>query len=165
MRRVGDHYEYILVYVDDLGIASKDPAAITTELQERYGFQLKGTGPTTFHLGTDYFRDKTGTMCMEPKKYIEKMIDSYERMFGSKPKQYSLPLEHGDHPEIDTAKELEVEDIKRSRYNCYLFVPHIQSYLSLSSFRFVARVSHSLKFALSSMDRLPPCAYDVDCVL
>jgi hypothetical protein len=49
---------------------------------------------------------------MEPKKYIEKMIDSYERMFGSKPKQYSSPLGHGDHPEIDTSKELELEDIK-----------------------------------------------------
>jgi hypothetical protein len=41
------------------------------------------------------------------------MIDSYERMFGSKPRQYSSPLEHGDHPEIDTSKELELEDIKR----------------------------------------------------
>jgi Reverse transcriptase (RNA-dependent DNA polymerase) len=77
MRRVGDHYEYIgVVYVDNLRIASKYPAAITTELQERYGFQLKGTSPTTFHLGTDYFQDKSGTMCMEPKKSIKKMIDS-----------------------------------------------------------------------------------------
>jgi Reverse transcriptase (RNA-dependent DNA polymerase) len=55
MRRVGDHYKYIVVYVYNLGIASKDPAAITTELHKRYGFQLKGTGPTSFHLGTDYF--------------------------------------------------------------------------------------------------------------
>jgi hypothetical protein len=50
---------------------------------------------------------------MEPKKYIEKMINSYKRMFGSKPKQYSSPLEHRDHPEINTSKELELEDIKR----------------------------------------------------
>jgi hypothetical protein len=77
MRQVRDHYEYIVVYINNLGIASKDPAAITTELHERYGFQLKGIGPTTFHLSTNYFQDKAGTMCMEPKKYIKKMIDSY----------------------------------------------------------------------------------------
>jgi Reverse transcriptase (RNA-dependent DNA polymerase) len=85
MRQVRDHYEYKVVYVNDLGIEPKDPTTITTELHKRYGFQLKGTGPATFHLGTDYFQDKAGTMCMEPKKCIEKMIDSYERMFGSKP--------------------------------------------------------------------------------
>jgi hypothetical protein len=50
---------------------------------------------------------------MEPKKYIQKMINSYEQMFGSKPKQYLSPLDHGDHPEIHTSKELELEDIKR----------------------------------------------------
>jgi hypothetical protein len=150
MRRVGDHYEYVVVYVDDLGIASKDPAAITTELHERYGFQLKGTGPTSFHLGTDYFRDKSGTMCMEPKKYIEKMINSYERMFGSKPKQYSSPLEHGDHPEIDTSKELEIEDIKRfqSMIGALQWVIQIGRFdvatavMTLSSFRANPRQGH-----------------------
>jgi Reverse transcriptase (RNA-dependent DNA polymerase) len=37
-----DHYEYIMVYVDDLGIASKAPEGIVKELEERYGFNLKG---------------------------------------------------------------------------------------------------------------------------
>jgi hypothetical protein len=56
MRRVGDLYKYVVVYVDDLGVAlSEDPSVIIKELEERYGFQLKGTGPTTFHLGCDYF--------------------------------------------------------------------------------------------------------------
>jgi len=26
-------------------------------------------------------------MCMSPRKYIEKLLDTYECMFGSKPKQ------------------------------------------------------------------------------
>jgi Reverse transcriptase (RNA-dependent DNA polymerase) len=55
MRRVSDLYEYVVVYVDDLGIASSDPSSIIKELEGRYGFQLKGTGPTTFHLGCNYF--------------------------------------------------------------------------------------------------------------
>jgi Reverse transcriptase (RNA-dependent DNA polymerase) len=55
MHRVGDLYEYVVVHADDLGIASSDPSVIIKELEGRYGFQLKGTGPTTFHLGCDYF--------------------------------------------------------------------------------------------------------------
>jgi hypothetical protein len=47
-----DHYihGYIVVYVDDLGIAPKKPGTIIKELEGRYGFKLIGTGPTTFHL-------------------------------------------------------------------------------------------------------------------
>jgi len=51
MRAKGDHYEYIAVYVDDLMIASKDPEAIIGALQGEHKLKLKGTGPTTFHLG------------------------------------------------------------------------------------------------------------------
>lgn len=101
LRRAGDVYEYIAVYVDDLAMAMTDPAAFTTILQERYNFKLKGTGSITFHLGCDFFRDHTGVLCMSPHKYIEKMVDGYIRMFQSKPKAtvYS-PLKHGDHPEM-----------------------------------------------------------------
>jgi hypothetical protein len=50
---------------------------------------------------------------MAPKKYINKMLDSYQRIFGSKHRQYSSPLEHGDHPEIDDSEELGLDDIKK----------------------------------------------------
>ena len=50
---------------------------------------------------------------MAPKKYIHKMIDSYVRMFGSKPRQYSSPLENGDYPEVDDSKELDLDGIKK----------------------------------------------------
>jgi hypothetical protein len=108
-----DHYEYIVVYVDDLGIASKDPSSIIKDLEGRYGFKLNGMGPTTFHLGVNYFHDLNGILCMAPKKYIDKMIETYVRLFGSKPRQYSSPLEHGNHLEIEDSKELELEDIKK----------------------------------------------------
>jgi hypothetical protein len=32
------------------------------------------------------------------------MIEQDERMLGSKPKEYTSPLEKGDHPEIDTSE-------------------------------------------------------------
>ena len=41
------------------------------------------------------------------------MIDNYVRMFGSQPKQYISPLEKGDHPELDTSDELDMDGIKK----------------------------------------------------
>jgi hypothetical protein len=113
MRRVDDHYEYIAVYVDDLAIASKDPASIIRTLTDDHQFKLKGTGPIEFHLGCDFFRDEEGVLCFAPLKYIDKMIDSYERMFGSKPKTNKItsPLVKGDHPEIDVSAFLDDKGI------------------------------------------------------
>jgi hypothetical protein len=69
---MGDHYEYIAAYVDDLTIVSKDPESITTELMDTFKFKLKGTGKINYLLGCgDYYRDKGGCLClcmMRPKK-------------------------------------------------------------------------------------------------
>ena len=113
MRRNGDVYEYIAVYVDDLAIAAKDPKAITDVLKGKYKFKLKGTGPISFHLGMDFFRDENGVMCFAPRKYIEKMISTYEHLFGSKPKTvYHSPLDSGDHPELDTSDLLDMQHVQ-----------------------------------------------------
>ena len=86
MRDAGDHYEYIAVYVDDLMIASKDPNAIINDLMAKpHSFKLKGTGPVTFHLGCDYFRDEDGTLCVGPRKYIERMENAFKTHFGTAP--------------------------------------------------------------------------------
>ena len=51
---------------------------------------------------------------MSPKKYIERAIENFQRMTGSKPKaKYSSPLEPGDHPELDTSEELDIDGIKQ----------------------------------------------------
>jgi hypothetical protein len=115
MRRVDDHYEYIAVYVDDLAIASKAPNDIIRALTEDYKFKLKGTGPIEFHLGCDFFRDKEGVLCFAPRKYIDKLVASYERMFGSKPNTTKItsPLVKGDHPEIDESVFLEEKGIQQ----------------------------------------------------
>jgi hypothetical protein len=48
----------------------------------------------------EFFRDSNGVICMAPKKYIEKMIASYEHVFGMKPRQkFNSPLKKGDDPE------------------------------------------------------------------
>ena len=112
MRDKGDHYEYIAEYVDDLLIVSKDCLKITQTLLDKYNFKLKGTGPIEFHLGCDFFRDEDGNLCYAPRKYIEKCLENYKRMFGKYPKEYKSPLEKGDHPELDTSDLLDMEGQK-----------------------------------------------------
>ena len=112
MRDKGDHYEYIGVYVDDLLIASKDPQSIIATLTDVYLFKLKGTGPIAFHLGCDFFRDADGNLCYAPRKYIERMLDNYKRIFGKNPRLAQSPLIKGDHPELDTSDLLDDEWVK-----------------------------------------------------
>ena len=113
MRPNGEVYEYVAVYVDDLALAMKDPQAFVGQLTKQYNFKLKGTGPVTFHLGMDFTRDKDGTLCMSSKKYTEKIIANYERMYGESPRQnVTSPLEKGDHPEIDTSELLDDKGIR-----------------------------------------------------
>ena len=101
-------YEYVAVYVDDLAMAMKDPQQFVDVLTDKHKFKLKGKGSISFHLGCDFFRDEYGTLCMAPRKYIEKMVGNYEMMFGEKPKlNVSSPLEKVDHPEIDTSELLD----------------------------------------------------------
>jgi hypothetical protein len=70
-------------------------------------FKLKGVVPLTYHLGCDYFRDKDETLYFDTRKYITKIMDQFKNMYGCKPKEYTLPLEKDDHPEIDTLEELD----------------------------------------------------------
>ena len=114
MRRNGDQYEYVAVYVDDLAFALKDPQAFIDILKKDYQFKIKEAGPLEFHLGADFFRDEEGILCMAPQKYIERLVASYEKMFGEKPsaKMYS-PLERGDHPELDDSELLDATGIQQ----------------------------------------------------
>ena len=86
MRRKGNHCECIACYVDDLLIASKNPSSIIDELMAKpHSFKLKGTGPISFHLGCDFFRDEDGTLCVGPKKYIERLALQCKSIFGESP--------------------------------------------------------------------------------
>ena len=62
----------------------------------------------TYHLGADYFEDPDGTFVSQPKKYIDKLADTYKRLFNEDPpKGYKTPLDKNDHPELDTSEILE----------------------------------------------------------
>ena len=100
------------MYVDDLLIISRDPQALVDTLEKEHSFKLKGTGAISFHLGCDFFRDQDGVLCYQPKKYIQKCLDNYERIFGSLPKKASSPLVKGDHPEMDGSPLLGFNDVQ-----------------------------------------------------
>ena len=101
-------YEYIAVYADDLCIAAKSPSAIIQIFKVKYHLKVKRDGKLTHHLGADYFEDPDGTFVSQPKKYIDKLADTYKRLFNEDPpKGYKTPLDKNDHPELDTSAILE----------------------------------------------------------
>jgi Reverse transcriptase (RNA-dependent DNA polymerase) len=112
MRKKGNLYEYIAVYIDNLAIVMEDPKELTDILEKKYIFKLKGTGPISFLLGMDFTRDEDNTLCISPTKYIDKLVKNYEKLFGMKPStSVTSPLEKGDHPELDTSELCTTEQI------------------------------------------------------
>ena len=70
MHDAGDCYEYIVVYVDDLIIAMKDPKEFFDQLQASpVNFKLKGVGPASYYLGGDLLCDDDGTLCFGSQTY------------------------------------------------------------------------------------------------
>jgi Reverse transcriptase (RNA-dependent DNA polymerase) len=151
MRRAGDKYEYVAVYVDDLAIALVDPQAFVDTLEKQHKFKLKGTGPISFHLGMDFTRDDDGTLCLSPTKYIEKMVANYQKVFGENPKHvYHSPLEKGDHPELDTTELLDAKgtELYQSLIGSLQWIISIgrldvqTAVMTLSGFRVAPKVGH-----------------------
>ena len=60
------------------------------------------------NLGADYFEDPDGTFVSQPRKYIDKLADTYRRLFNDDPpKFYKTHLDKNDHTELDTSEILE----------------------------------------------------------
>ena len=100
-------YEYIAVYVDDLCIAPDSPSAIIDILKTKYHLKVKGDGKLSYHLGADYFEDPDRSFVGQPRKYIDKLADTYKRLSNEgPPKGYKTPLDKNDHRELDTSEIL-----------------------------------------------------------
>ena len=109
----GTHYEYIAVYVDDLAICMKDSQAFCDTLKQKYKLKLKEVGPLSYHLGCGYTRDEDGTLVADPRGYVDKILESYEKMFGDKPKKTRTPLVAGDYPENDLSEFCDQDQIRQ----------------------------------------------------
>jgi len=55
-----------------------------------------------------FCQNEHGLLEITPRQYIDKMVDTYVRLFGTKPSTKPLsPLEKEDHPEIDDSEFLD----------------------------------------------------------
>jgi hypothetical protein len=64
MRKLGDMYKFVSVFVDDLAIAMKNPKAFVDIMEKKHKFKTNGTGPISFHLGMDFSRNEDNTLCL-----------------------------------------------------------------------------------------------------
>ena len=138
----GTCYEYIVVYVDDLAIAAKDPQAFCNELKKKYNLKLKGVGPLEYHLGCTYKKDPDGTLAADPRRYVNKILESYERMFKEKPRKSRPPLEGGDHPELDTSELCDEHQTKQFQ----TLIGQLQWLISLGRFDIAVHVMSFSRF-------------------
>ena len=138
----GTCYEYIAVYVDDLEIAAKDPQAFCHELKEKYNLKLKGVGPLEYHLGCTYKKDPDGTLAADPRRYVNKILEPYERMFKEKPRKSRPPLEGGDHPELDTSELCDDHQTKQFQ----TLIGQLQWLISLGRFDIAVHVMSLSRF-------------------
>ena len=138
----GTCYEYIAVYVDDLAIAAKEPQAFCNELKKKYNLKLKGVGPLEYHLGCTYKKDPDGTLAADPRRYVNKILESYERMFNEKPRKSRPPLEGGDHPELDTSELCDDHQTKQFQ----TLIGQLQWLISLGRFDIAVHVMSLSRF-------------------
>ena len=48
--------------------------------------------------GSDYIEDRDGTFVSQPRKYIDKLAETYKRLFNEKPpKSHKITLDKNDH--------------------------------------------------------------------
>ena len=82
-------------------------------------------------------------MVSQPKKYIEKLKETYERHFNTEPsKGLKTPLEKKDHPELDTSDILEGPQV-----NHYLtMVGQLQWLITFGRFDIQAQVITMYRF-------------------
>ena len=91
------------MFVGYLSIDERYTKYIIAFLKNKYNFNLKESLSIIFHLGCDFFCENNGALRFSPKIYIDKMVQTYVTIFGSKPNKYvESYLGQGYCVDIDT---------------------------------------------------------------
>ena len=86
MREAYGKYEYVATYVDDLLSAINDPESfIDLLMSPKYSLKFKSTSKVHFHFGAKFDRDPNRTLFVCPRRYIERIAETYKRFFRGKP--------------------------------------------------------------------------------
>jgi len=105
MKKVGDRYEYIAAYVDDVLVFGRDPMTMIEELKQDY--VLKGVGKPVYYLGSNVqvlgreWGERGPPMAISAETYICNVVKKFEGIFGPLCK-FKSPMELNYHPELDT---------------------------------------------------------------
>jgi hypothetical protein len=70
------HYQYELVYVDDIIFVGKETLQFFDFLINVRGFKLKGVGTPTYHLRGDFYRDSDDTLAWGAHSYVSTMLSN-----------------------------------------------------------------------------------------
>ena len=57
-----------------------------------YHLKVKGDGKLSHHLGADYFEDPDGTYVSQPREYIDRLAETYKRLFNEESLKGHKPL-------------------------------------------------------------------------
>ena len=119
LKCLGDHYEYIATYVDDILIWSKDPMKLMDILMK--DFEMKGVGIPEYYLGGDIeFLDEHWTkenigIGFSSKTYISNLIPKFEALFERQFKSSKTPMASDYHPKVDDSPLLSDNDASKFR--------------------------------------------------
>ncbi|KAH9670747.1 hypothetical protein KPL70_017094 [Citrus sinensis] len=117
---------YLILYVDDMLIASKSMEHINFLKQQLKGeFEMKDLGPAKKILGMQLIRDwKSGTLFLIQEKYIRKVLDKFD-MTTAKLVQTPLPahfrLSEQQCPTADTDKSEMIKIPYASAVGCLMY--------------------------------------------
>ena len=146
LREMKDKYKDIAIYVDDLLFASDEPHKIIQNVKDKFKLKIKGDGPLEYHLGCDYKLDKYSTLVTQPTRYINRILESYKKVFPNKNFiNAKSPLEKNDHPELDNSELCNKEQITK-----YMsMIGQLQQAITLGRYDIQAQVMFMSRFRLA----------------
>ena len=126
-------------------------------MKEKFKLKIKGDGLLEYHLGCDYKLDKDGIFVAQPTRYINKILESYKKMFPDENFiNAKSPLEKNDHPELDNSELCKEE--QKTKYMCmtgqlqWAITPGrydiLALVMSMSRFRLASKIKHFVKIML-----------------
>jgi hypothetical protein len=120
IKKVGDRYEYIATYVDDILAFGINPMEIIDEIKKSY--VLKGVGVPEYYLGGNVdpldaaWNSEGCYTALSARTYIANVAEKFEAMLGKTEfKKVKTPMTEAYHPELDDSAFLDAADASKFR--------------------------------------------------